>query len=330
MHGRREPGFGGAFLGGPTISLSDDAVQPGTSPVQVFVVTDGSPIQLGTFMFEDMLMEVRYLSWAQLRSAEMVLQSYQLARNLRWNTILEDPTGRLGDLQTKVARQFRRMPWVRERCENARLRAAELMRAVDPTTPLADQVATWLSGMGAVNHILLVADLRHPVVRQSYLHVREVLAEYDRAQFYADLLELLGCVHLTQRRVWYHHQALAETLDRTLAVARSPSYFFNSHVSPASRDLALDGSRELLDRGYHREAMFWIAMMFARCHQALAADAPRRARTELVPAFEAALADLGISESDGVPERTGDVLRFLPHVWSVAEVVLANNPSIRS
>jgi hypothetical protein len=328
-NGPTDPGFGGAFFAGQTTALADDARLPPATPIEVFMVTDARSVKLGTFEYRDVLIDVTYVSWSQLDSADLVLSSYQLAGSLRRGMVIADPTGQLIRLQQQVARRFTRLPWVRQRCENARRRAEESLRAVEGKTQLADQVATWLTGMAATNHILMVADLRLPVVRQSYVDVREILEEYDRAHFYADLLEVLGCVHLTHRRVQYHLLALEHTFDQALANARSP-YYLSSHISPESRVIAVDGSHELLDLGYHREAMFWVVMTFAHCHQSLAADAPRRTRAELMPAFEAALNDLGISIEDGVTNRAQDAMRFIPHVWSMAEVVLAHNSAIRS
>jgi hypothetical protein len=333
-HGPREQDFGGAFFGGAffggsTNSLGDEAALPANTPIEIFVITDGRPLRIGVFTHMDVLIDVQYVSWSQLESADDVLESYQLAGNLRADMIISDPTRRLGALQRQVSREFTRLPWVRRRCENARRRAEESLRAVRADDPLADQVDTWLLGMSAINHILLVADLRPQIGRQSYVQVREVLTEYDRAHFYANMLEALGSVHLTRRRVSYHLDALELTFDKTLDTARSTVYY-SSRISPETRTIALDGSQELLDQGHHREAMFPIATAFAHCHQALAVDAPRRMRADLLPPFEAVLHDLGIVDEDGVVTRAKDMLQFLPHVWSMTEVILANNSAIRS
>ncbi|MET7788499.1 hypothetical protein ABZS93_18085 [Streptomyces sp900116325] len=57
------------------------------------------------------------------------------------------------------------------------------------------------------------------------------------------------------------------------------------------------------------------------CHTILAADAPEphAARTR---AFRAAVADLGVTSTDGLLRRAGDVGRFLPRLWRTAEEIL--------
>ena len=35
-------------------------------------------------------------------------------------------------------------------------------------------------------------------------------------------------------------------------------------ITPAARPIAIDGSRELIEAGAHREAVFWIVATFAR------------------------------------------------------------------
>jgi hypothetical protein len=91
----------------------------------------------------------------------------------------------------------------------------------------------------------------------------------------------------------------------------------------------MDGSRELIRAGHHREAVFWIVATFARCHKILAVDAPRDAQRALAPAFDALLADLGITSTDDLLTRARSVLDFLPALWAPVEAILAANAAIR-
>ncbi len=133
-------------------------------------------------------------------------------------------------------------------------------------------------------------------------------------RFHRYLLELLGCARMTPKQVEEHLDELARTFDAAAAVAKTP-FFFSSDIMPIARPIAIDGSRELIQAGYHREAVFWVVATFARCHKILTTDAPDLQQA-FTPAFEAMLADLGISSSRDIIRRSQDVIRFLPGLWS--------------
>lgn len=97
-----------------------------------------------------------------------------------------------------------------------------------------------------------------------------------------------------------------------------------------ARPIAVDGSRELIDRGDHREAVFWLLATFARCHTALAVDAPDL-HTARLPAFREAVADLtGLTDTEELLARRDEVLRFVPRLWAVTEEILAADPEVGS
>jgi len=217
---------------------------------------------------------------------------------------------------------------VRRRCEDARRKAETGLQGIDPAAPWPDQVTAWLFPTGVTTHILLVAALLNPTVRLRYRAVREALVAYGHASLYQDLLRLLGCAELTPQRVDHHLRALARTFDTAAAAAARTPFFFSSDITPTARPIAIDGSRDLIQAGLHREAVFWIVATFARCHKILAVDAPWDAQRALAPAFDDILADLGIASTDDLLTRAASVIQFLPAVWAAAEAILSANPNI--
>ncbi len=242
------------------------------------------------------------------RKADAVLASYHLAGSVRTNTIIADPTGGLSRLHARVSRGFAERVWVRARREDARRKIGNGLRAIDTSAPLHDQVTAWMFPTGVTTHVLLVAALRNPTVRPRYLAARDVLADDGHASLYPVLLELLGCAHLSRHRVAHHLHALTRTFDATAAVARTP-FFFSSDITPWH-----DRSRS-------------TGAAFARRHKILAAGAPDLQHS-LVPAFEAAVADLGITSTSDILHRADEVIRFLPRLWETTEAILPANPGI--
>ncbi|MGG6311405.1 hypothetical protein [Paenibacillus macerans] len=325
----REDAFLGAYFSGSTVGLPEHAELPASSDIDLMVVTAQTipPMKPGKFRFEQALLEVTYLSWTQLASAESVLADYHLAGGFRTDTIIADSTGRLRRLQSEVGRRFAEKPWVLRRCGHALARIEGGLRGIDPAAPWHDQVTGWLFPTGVTTHVLLTAALRNPTVRLRYLATREVLEAYGHSEIYAELLHLLGCAQLTARQAETHLDALARTFDAAAEQARTP-FFFSSDITAGARPVAIDGSRELIRTGRRQEAVFWIVATFARCHKILAADAPDLGR-RFAPDFHGVLADLGIREPADLFSRADEVLRFLPRLKATAEAIIEANPGVK-
>ncbi|MGW2084938.1 hypothetical protein [Streptomyces sp. NPDC001880] len=327
-HARPDPGFRGAYFSGSTVGLPDDAELSPFSDVDVVVVAAAPvpPVGPGKFRFRGALLEVSHLSWEELASAEGVLSSYHLAGSFRRDTVIDDPTGRLRELRADVSRRFAERCWVRSRCLDAERRIEARLAAFDTSAPFHEQVLSWLFPTGVTTHVPLVAALRNPTVRLRYPAAREVLDAYGQSQLYPKLLELLGCARLSARGTGRHLDELARTFDVAAEVARTP-FFFSGDITAGARPVAIDGSRHLIERGDHREAVFWIIATFARCHTVLAADAPELHRARL-PAFREAVADLGITSTDDLLRRGEEVIAFLPELRRTAGRILAANTGI--
>jgi hypothetical protein len=328
-HAAEIAGFAGAFLSGSAAWLPADAELPATSDVDVLVVTAATPAppKLGKVRSGGVLLDVGYLSWDRLASSDQVLSSYHLAGSLHTDTVLADPTGRLGRLQAAVARRFAQRRWVRRRCRDAEARIVDGLGRLDRAGPLPAQVIAWLFPTGVTTHVLLTAGLRNPTVRLRYVAAGRLLADYGLAGFLEELLTLLGCAHLSHERVEPHLAAMTAVFDAAAAVARTP-FPFATDITPAARPIAVDGGHDLIAHGQHREAVFWIAATYARCLTILASDAPPATRARHETGFAALLSDLGVAGPAALQRRAGETLGFLPRLREVAEVILAANPDI--
>jgi len=198
---------------------------------------------------------------------------------------------------------------------------------LDEAAPFHDQVTAWLFGTGVTTHVLLVAGLKNPTVRTRYVAVRELLAEYGQLPFSTALLELLGCARMGRARVEHHLAALAEVFDAATEVIKTP-FFFAADLSEQARPIAIDGSRELIERGDHREAIFWIVATYSRCEKVLAHDAPTEMQGKFTPGYRRLLGDLGITSFADLQRRSEQVKGLLPQVWTVAEAIMAANQGI--
>ncbi len=323
------PGFYGAFYHGGTNWLPDDAALPSTSDVDVMVVlADPSPpAKLGKFIYRGVLLEVSYLPRDQVQSPDQVLGQSHLAGSFRIPSIILDPSGQLTRLRAAVAKDYAKRRWVVARCEQVRHKILSNLQSLDESAPLHEQVTAWLFATGLTTHALLVAGLKNSTVRRRYVAARELLADYGRLDFYDTLLAMLGCARMSRARVERHLAALAEVFDAAKAVVKTP-FFFASDLSDSARPIAIDGSRELIERDYHREAVFWMVATYSRCQQALYHDAPVAMQEKFSPGYRHLLGDLGITSFADLQRRGEQVRGFLPRVWEVAEAIMAANRDI--
>jgi hypothetical protein len=326
----REPGFAGAFLHGSINWLPDDAALPAASDVDVMVVLANRSAQLrtGKFIYHDVLLEVSSLTNDRLQSPEQLLGDYQLASSFRTPVIIADPAGQLTEIQAVVSRNFSRREWVRRRCEDARNKAQRDLGSVSDARIFADQVLAWLFGAGKTAHILLVAGLMNPTVRRRYVSVRELLRDYGHLDLHESLLETLGCARMSRRQAEQHLASLTAAFDTARTLIRTP-FPFASDISAAARPIAIDGSRELIEAGYHREAIFWMAVTSSRCQVILSHDAPAPVRDRFSPGYQHLLNDLGIASSTDLRRRADMTGERLRRIWDVAQAILAANPAVQ-
>lgn len=356
--GARTPGFCGAFLHGSILDHADDAELAPWSDVDVIVVLDnarpsGEPAKPGKLLFHDVLLDVAYVPWEHVRVPERVLADYRLAPSLARLHILADPGGRLAEVHRVVSREYPKPEWIERRLLDARANALDKLRSVPAFDRLHERVMAWLFGAGILCHCILVGGLRNPTVRKRYLAARELLRACGREDVYQTLLDLLGCSRMGRERALLHLERMASAFDAatrctggiTGHVAASSaghrsggaSLPFASDVTDVARPISVDGSRELIDRGDHREAIFWIAVTYCRCLKILEAcvvaeaggsgcdgrtDAGDTRRLEVhFEGFAQLIADLGIKSPQDVQRRAAEVEASLPAVMEAARSI---------
>ena len=327
--GSRTPGFHGAFFTGSTTWLPDDAALPPSSDVDVTVVRTDADVtdKPGKFSYRGLILEVTHLPVEQVRSAQDVLGHFHLAGNFRTPNIISDPTGELTTLQTAVSRDFATRAWVRARTEHARSLASERLRDLDASQPLRGQGLSCLMAAGVSTYVLLVAGLRNPTVRKRYLATRELLAEFGHLDLYPGLLATVGCADLGAERVAHHLDRLAQAFDAASEIRDSP-FYWASDLSAAARPIIIDGSQEMIDRGDHREALFWMAVTYGKCLMVLDHGGSGATLERFEQGNRELLADLGLRSYADCQRRIAEIEGLLPRIEKVAEQIIAAHPEI--
>ncbi len=279
------------------------------------------------FLYRDVLIEVNYPPWSDINSPEVVLGEYRRAGGFRPANILSDPSGELSSLFGALSNDFAKRRWVGRRCEDAMRNTPGFLKRVDESALYHDQVTCWLFGTAGPCHILLTAALQNPTVRRRSLETRTLLDGYGHLDLYESLLKLQGSAGMGKLRVEYRLAAVTEIFDFAKEIIKPP-HRFASDISEVGRPISIGGSREFIDGGYHREAVYWIVATYSRCLAILHNDASRDERENYAAGFHELLADLGITSFADLQEGSQRAREFLHRVWDVVEAIMDANAEI--
>jgi len=292
------------------------------------VVIDGEmPGKGGKFLYQDVLLEGTYLPAGSLADSEAVLASYHTAHALATGVMLDDPTGWLEKRMTDVRRQFPHRSRVEARSRTALDASLNGLAAPASRDTLALQAQSWVFPTGITTHALLVAGLRNPTVRRRYETTRALLAEHGRLDLHEHLLGLLGSERWTPAEAERHLEAVARLYDAAIPVD-APGYRFAGDVTALARPISIDGSRDMIARGYHREAAFWLVVAGSRALQKLAQGQRRDLVAIHESPYRALLAGLGIATDADFLARRDRALALLPEVDRAAQAIMDATPEI--
>lgn len=309
----------GAYLGGSVIEMDGEDLLPETSDVDINLVIDGAePSEKpGKLLYRKALLEASFIQKDSLFPAEKLLVFYEITGAFRKDNILLDPDGLLRGLHETVSASFAESRWVQVRMERVTEKIRNGTAGFRMESPLLDNVNPWLFPAGICTHLLMAGALVNPTVRLRYLKLRPVLLEHGYEKLYEKLLAILGCDHFTVEQSQCHLETLAETFDTACRYAPETHFPFSNDISPYARAVVIGGSEQLIRQGDHREAVFWMAATFVRCHLILR-EMDESEHQRLFPQMLRLLADLGADSNEKIAAKIEEVHRILPELQTAA------------
>jgi hypothetical protein len=325
----RMPHFVGAHLLGSVATLPAECTFPPYRDIDVNVVLEGDIApEVHDIDYRGYILEYGLESWNDYASAEAVLSNPGLAPNLDANTILADPRGLLVPLQTAVAQEFTKRTWVVARC-------ASMRREVDRTCEVLGIVPTPGEAYGvlvaltwALSGWLAMAALRPPTHRRALVLLREMLANQDALPLQEAVLDLLGVAHFDARRAEFYLAAAVAAFDRAVEVHRTPTpldFKLQAHVRP----YLVQGSQEMIDEGYPREAMSWIALGLLLANQTIQLDGPVEEQQIFQATVDQLLEECGFTAPGALALRRAEAAQLVADMSEVVERFIVTNRAIR-
>ncbi|MEH2936639.1 hypothetical protein [Acutalibacter sp. JLR.KK004] len=319
------PGLAGAYVSGSYLAAAEDAQWPESSDVDIMLVWQAGacPPKLGKLREQGVLLEISSIEETEFQDLPHVLSTHYLAYALQAGEILYDPQGTLSALHQQVREAYAKREWVEARCESFYRRIREAVAGYRPEgMSFAQKANGWAFTTAIACFPILLANLENCTVRKRYPAARQVLKAYGMEGFYPRLLSLLVPEPLGKERLLTHMDGLEKTFSLACAsTGPSAGCPFRQDISQEGAAVAIGGSRELLDTEYPEDAVFWMLATFARCHIILDMDNPALSG-ERLPAFQAFLADLGISREEDIASRLQSLAAFLPDLEKAAGEII--------
>lgn len=325
------PGFHGAYLAGGINRMSDDEEFPHYVDLDVHVVLERameSGQRQDLILYRGVVIEALYLDRNGYESAEAVLANPLEAQNFITPGVLADPTGALANIQTIVAREFSRRKWVEMRCGLIRAQMMDVLSDEEKSSSMSLMVLLLLN----IPYLLANAHLKAPTNRRAYCQIREILHAGGRHDLYESILALQGVAHRNREETEVRLQECIRAFDRAVEVFKTP-FWSDNRIHSYVRPYLLDGAREMIEAGDHREAMPWITWNHVVAITALQNDAPEEEKRQFQEAYERLYDDpntwYGKQRTWPTRDDAQRVRRVVDELLRYVDEAIARNPEIR-
>jgi hypothetical protein len=328
LYARPLPGFAGAYLWAGITALPPDAPFPLYRDVDlVLVLPEGTQDDTVEVFYRGLMLEVISQYPNVHDDPEAILANPSHGPNMAATQILSDPTGVLTPLQKKVSAEFGRRRWVEARCEAEKASAEKHLDAMRAVSSPVERLESVWALLGALSGLLAVAQLKRPTTRRTLTLLRELLEAQGRADLHEAALTLFGSALLSRADVEAMLDRSVVAFDRSVDVYRTPTpYGFT--IRPHLRPYLVEATREMIDEGSHREAVYWIAALAGESYLVLQNDAPDIEKPEFAAQLQdmhVALGYAGISREAWV-ERVASAERLTNEIYRIAMEIAARHP----
>ena len=324
-HAGSVPRLWAAFFGGSINWLPDDAELGAGSDVDIWHLVEGEvdpALRQQKIEHRGMILDVFYCGNETLSSPESALGDWGMAFHLLRPSVIHDPTGGLGRIQGIVAQRYGEPFWVRRRCEAiAGGVRAFLLPCLRGVPDKGDPFFSFALLVNNIEQIPLVAAVRPLTIRKGAMVFTDMMKSLQREDLGEQRLELQGSARMSRADVEGLLAACIPAYDRAVEVHRT-HFYPDFDLDPAARHVMIDGARDIIERGYHREAVGWILATHVIARMALLLDAPEEYERDHKPGFDALLEALGIDTPVALARKADMAEALLTQVMVLAESIV--------
>ena len=138
---------------------------------------------------------------------------------------------------------------------------------------------------------------------------------------------MLGYAQLSKPQVASCLTFFEEAFDLAVRIKATPTPF-SFKLNPNVRPYVIEGAREMIDEGNHREAMFWLTAGLFISFLTVQADASPEEQERIGTRMGGFLADLGFGDREVTVARVHEGKQVAERVIAFSDEVLVRNPEI--
>ena len=328
-HASTMPDFAGVYLIGSVNFRALDEVFPGNSDVDIHIVLhQGVPKPVMEVAYKGLILECGFRGIASYEDIEEALSSLDIAANLYTGRILSDPTGVLRSAHRAIAAEFSHRKWVLARFKSSHNRVSGALQRLEAADDPAQQAASIYIALMTLGGSVAAAFLAPPTNRKSLMQMRQLLEPQQRIDLADKALAILGSVHLSKEQVEAHLQRTIAAFDRALEVQRTPIPLGGHKMQAHVRPYLVGGVQEMIDAGYHREAMGWTLLFHCASYAVIRNDAPEKEKEKFQIPFDQLVQDLGLQDAEMRQGRIDELRSFVDEVFAFCEEWIERNPEL--
>jgi hypothetical protein len=320
-------GFRGALFAGSINFMADEATFPPSSDVDIWILQDGIDDwqNMDKVLVDGIILETVFRPSEKLLTKEDVLSDPFAACHFAASSVIEDSSGDLINYQKLISEEYVKREWILRRCDLLHKTAlSRWLGMMTDSEDLLDQAAGLSYIIQHVALIPVIANLGSPTARKCLIKSKELLEAQDELALYSDMLRLLGSAAMSRNRAQSILQDYIHSFDRAVEVIQTP-YFGDFDINNHARPIVIDGAIELIDGGYHREAMYYVLIIYGFCQRAIQNDAPEGEKQLYLEGYKRMLSELGLHSSEDFYKRAEFAEDVLDRCMQFAEKMIASN-----
>jgi hypothetical protein len=327
----KTPGLHGVIFGGSVNVMEETAPFSPSSDVDLFFIVDDkflSECKQRKLVHQGVLLEPSYHPLSAFEKASQVLGNFLYASHLSVSSVVYDSDGELSKIQRNVANEYRRIKWVRARCDHIHQEVTEnLIPELGRERPSVDRMLCLLLICNRVQNLPIVALLRPPTVRKALTLFREICVSYDATDLYQSYIDLIGCSGMHKVDALRVLQSCTEAYDYAVSIYKTP-FFPDWELSEESRPMMIGGAEEFIEKGHCYEGILWLSLAWTAAAIAIRNDALVQARRTYLPAYETFLDRLDLGTQDGHSRKVAQARIVLSRAMQLSLHIMENNQDI--
>jgi hypothetical protein len=159
--------------------------------------------------------------------------------------------------------------------------------------------------------------------------MRRLLSSRGRTDLCEGLLNVLGAAEVSREAALAYLGSGTQAVARAMQVHKTP-HPFGAKMRPHTMPYAIDGAREMIDSGYHRESLPWILIVHSLSAQVLAVDAPPDEREQHELAYARLLASLGLETLEDCRIRAQAIQEYTSELFPYCDQLAIDSIALQA